>query len=82
MEVKDIKSLTLNELKQEVELLGEKPFRAKQLYQWMHEKLAESFDEMTNLSQGFRQKLKEQYTYRFQLWTARRSTCFGSLTAM
>jgi 23S rRNA (adenine2503-C2)-methyltransferase len=63
MEVKDIKSLTLNELKQEVELLGEKPFRAKQLYQWMHEKLAENFDEMTNLSQGFRQKLKEQYTY-------------------
>jgi 23S rRNA (adenine2503-C2)-methyltransferase len=43
--------------------LGEKPFRAKQLYQWMHEKLAESFDEMTNLSQSFRQKLKEQYTY-------------------
>jgi 23S rRNA (adenine2503-C2)-methyltransferase len=61
--LKDIKSLTLEELKTEVELLGEKPFRAKQLYQWMHEKLAADYDEMTNLSQSFRQKLKEQYSY-------------------
>jgi 23S rRNA (adenine2503-C2)-methyltransferase len=62
MEKKDIKSFTYTELKAEVEALGEKAFRAKQLYQWMHEKLAEDFDEMTNLPQSFRQKLKEQYT--------------------
>lgn len=63
MEKKDIKSLDYEQLQKEVALLGEKPFRAKQLYQWMHEKLAESFDEMTNLPKNFREKLKEQYRY-------------------
>ena len=40
MEKKDLKSMTLEELTEFVKELGEKPFRAKQLYQWMHEKLA------------------------------------------
>lgn len=60
---RDIKSLDYEELTQAVEALGEKKFRAKQLYQWMHEKLAGSFDEMTNLSVSFREKLKEQFEY-------------------
>ncbi len=55
----DIKSMNLKELKDYVSSLGEKPFRAKQLYEWMHVKLADSFDEMTNLSKDFRSKLKE-----------------------
>ena len=38
-----------DELKKEMEALGEKPFRAKQLYEWMHVKLAQSYDEMTNI---------------------------------
>ncbi len=46
---KDIKSLNLEELKTELESMGEKAFRAKQMYEWMHVKLARSFDEMTNL---------------------------------
>ena len=46
-----------------MEALGEKKFRAKQLYQWMHEKLADNYDEMTNLSKSFRDRLKEQCTY-------------------
>ena len=60
--MKDIKSLTLSQLKEEMAALGEKPFRAKQLYEWMHVKLVDSFDEMTNLSKNFRQKLKENCT--------------------
>ncbi len=60
---KDIKSFTFAELKSAVEEMGEKPFRAKQLYQWMHEKLAADFDEMTNLPRSFRQKLKDNFTY-------------------
>ena len=36
MEKKDLKSMTLEELTEFVKELGEKPFRAKQLYQWMH----------------------------------------------
>ncbi len=59
----DIKSLNFEELKDAVAALGEKPFRAKQLYQWMHEKLAGSYDEMTNLSKSFREKLEQNYTY-------------------
>ena len=63
MEKTDIKSLDYEDLQQFMAALGEKPFRAKQLYQWMHEKLAADLDEMTNLSKGLRKKLKETCTY-------------------
>ena len=63
MEKTDIKSLDYEELQQFMASIGEKPFRAKQLYQWMHEKLAADLDEMTNLSKGLREKLKETTTY-------------------
>ncbi len=58
----DIKSLTLTELKKELESRGEKVFRAKQMYEWMHGKLVRDFDEMTNLSKDFREKCKEWYS--------------------
>lgn len=61
--MQDIKSLTLEELKEEMALLGEKPFRAAQLYQWMHGKLARGFDEMTNLPLSLREKCAERYDY-------------------
>lgn len=61
MNKKDIRSFTFEELKKEMEEIGEKAFRAKQIYEWLHVKLADSFDEMTNLSKEFRNKLKEQY---------------------
>ena len=57
----DIKSLTLSELTQEMESIGEKKFRAAQIYSWLHERLVDDFDEMTNLSKGLREKLKENY---------------------
>ena len=62
MEKKDIKSLSLDELKAYMEQIGEKPFRAAQLYSWMHENLAEDFESMTNLSKALRQKLTQQCT--------------------
>ena len=40
MEQIEIKSQSLKELKETVAALGEKPFRAKQLYEWIHQKLA------------------------------------------
>ena len=61
MDKKDIKSLNLKELKTEMEAIGEKAFRAKQIYEWLHVKLADSFSEMTNLSKALREKLKEMY---------------------
>ena len=59
----DIKSLSLNELKTEIERLGEKAFRAKQLYEWMHVKLARDYDEMTNIPKSLKEKLRESCTY-------------------
>lgn len=59
----DIKSLNLTELEEEVKKNGEKPFRAKQLYEWMHVKLARSFEEMTNLPKQLRESCKEKYQY-------------------
>jgi 23S rRNA (adenine2503-C2)-methyltransferase len=53
--------MTLAELEQfTVETLGEKKFRAKQIYEWMHVKLVDSFDEMTNLSKPLREKLSAE----------------------
>ena len=62
MEKLDIKSLTLEELTEAIRQMGDKPFRAKQIYQWLHQKLVADFDEMSNLSKPLREKLKEQFT--------------------
>lgn len=58
---KDIVSYDYEELREEMENLGEKAFRSKQIYSWLHEKLVESFDEMTNLSKTLREKLDREY---------------------
>lgn len=61
MDKKDIRSFTFEELKKEMERLGEKAFRAKQIYEWLHVKLADTFEEMTNLSKALRDTLSAQY---------------------
>ena len=61
MDKKDLRSLTLEELAVELKGIGEKAFRAKQVYEWLHVKLVDSFDEMTNISKELRNKLKEYY---------------------
>lgn len=58
---KDIKSYTKKELETELIALGDKAFRAGQIYQWLHVKLVESFEDMTNLSKGLRERLAEEY---------------------
>ncbi|MDO5424103.1 MAG: 23S rRNA (adenine(2503)-C(2))-methyltransferase RlmN [Eubacteriales bacterium] len=63
MEKTDIKSLDYEELQAFLTGMGEKPFRAKQIYQWMHEKLADGFSEMTNLSAALRERLEETCSY-------------------
>lgn len=61
MEKIDLKSLNLEEMTRELKEMGLPGFRAKQVYQWIHVKLVESIDEMTNLSKDLREKLKERY---------------------
>lgn len=60
--MKNIKSYNLDELKQELINLGEKPFRAEQIFKWIFEENVTSFDEMTNISLELREKLKKEYT--------------------
>ncbi len=55
----DIKSMTKDELKNLMIELGEKPFRAKQIYSWLHEHLVTSYDEMGNIPGKLKEKLKD-----------------------
>ncbi|MDL2295315.1 23S rRNA (adenine(2503)-C(2))-methyltransferase RlmN [Lachnospiraceae bacterium OttesenSCG-928-E19] len=61
MNKKEIKSYSFEELVKELELLGEKKFRGKQIYEWLHVKLVDSFDEMSNLPKSLREKLNEHF---------------------
>ncbi len=63
MEKKDIKSLSLAELTEEMKTLGEPAFRAKQLYEWMHKKMARDYEEMSNISKALKQKLMDNFEY-------------------
>ena len=56
----DIKSMYEDELKEEMKRLGEPVYRAGQIYRWLHSGV-KSFDEMTNISKGLREKLVENY---------------------
>lgn len=57
----DLRSLNEEELKSLAVELGQKPFRGKQLFEWIHRKQIRSIDEMTNLPASFRDLLKEKY---------------------
>ncbi len=62
--MKNIKDYNLDELKEELKKIGEKPFRSEQIFKWIYESRVSSFDEMTNLSLELREKLKENYTIK------------------
>lgn len=59
---KNIRQLSLQELEQYFETVGEKKFRVKQVWEWLWQKGAQSFADMTNLSKELRQKLGEHFT--------------------
>lgn len=58
---KDIRLLSLDDLKEEFLLLGEKAFRAKQVYEWLWKKSCTDFNLMTNLSLSLREKLDAHF---------------------
>ena len=60
--MKDLKSFTLEELKEELKEGGFPAYRAGQLYRWLHVQLAEDPEEMTNLPAKLKQYLSENYT--------------------
>ena len=51
----DISSKDINELKEYMTSIGEKPFRARQVYKWLHQNLSTDFSEMSDLSKAVRQ---------------------------
>jgi 23S rRNA (adenine2503-C2)-methyltransferase len=59
----DIRSLSLEQLTSALVLMGERPFRAKQVYEWLWKKGARNFDEMTNISLSLREQLKTQFSF-------------------
>lgn len=58
---KDIRALSLDELKTIFTENGDKTFRAKQVYEWLWKKSARTFDEMTNLSKTTRELLNTHF---------------------
>jgi 23S rRNA (adenine2503-C2)-methyltransferase len=57
---KDLRAMTLAEIEALVTEVGEKPYRAKQIHRWVHQRGARSLEEMTDLSKGLRQQLAER----------------------
>ena len=64
MDKKDLRSLTLEQLQIELENMGEKSFRAKQIFSWLHSRQVRDIDSMTNISKALREKLKENFELR------------------
>jgi 23S rRNA (adenine2503-C2)-methyltransferase len=60
--MKNLRDFTYDELIGEVAALGEKPYRALQIYKWVFGRLVDSVDSMTDISKAFRDRLKEEYT--------------------
>ena len=60
--MKNIKDYNLDSLKEEFVNMGEKSFRAEQVFKWLYVDKVKEFDEMTNLSLELREKLKQNYT--------------------
>lgn len=60
--MKNIKDYNIKELKQELVNLGEKPYRAEQIFKWIYKENISSFDEMTDISKELREKLKQNYS--------------------
>lgn len=59
---KNIKNYNLDILKEELKSIGEKPFRAEQIFKWIYQEKVDSFEKMTNLSLELRKKLEENFT--------------------
>jgi 23S rRNA (adenine2503-C2)-methyltransferase len=62
--VTDIRELSADEMISRFISLGEKPFRARQVYDWLWQKSAGSFEQMTNLSKPLREKLSTHFVIR------------------
>ena len=73
--MRNIKDYNLDELKEEFLKLGEKQYRAEQVFKWIYIDEVTSFDEMTNLSKDLREKLKLEFKlHNFKILQKQEST--------
>ena len=77
--VKNIRSLSLAELKEYFESIGDKKFRAIQAYEWLWKKNARNFDDMSNLSLDLRKKLAEDFELNTMTVDATQHSSDGTL---
>lgn len=70
----DLKSMTLSELENCMESIGEKKFRAKQMYEWMHKRLAFSLEEMNNIPKKLKEKIQDSH----EIYGVKMVDCFVS----
>ena len=89
MDRKDICSYDYRELEDEITGMGEKSFRSRQIYEWLHVKLIGDFAGMTNLSRQLRDRFEGEYkiagmrveSIRFPRRIPQRSSCLNLRTA-
>ena len=74
----DILSLDLPQLELKMAEIGEKKFRAKQIFQWLHVKKVFSFDEMTDISVQLRGRLKEFFCIKSLFVAKRLESCIDN----
>ena len=84
--MKDIRTLSLDQLQEYFVSLGEKPFRAKQVYDWLWSKNMHSIEEMTNLSKDLRDRISQEYMINpisvDQLQRSKDGTIYSSTTSL
>lgn len=77
-ELKDIKSLTLDELSDEIKTLGLPAYRAEQIFKWLHEKSVSSFDEMLNVPKNIRANLSDLYYISVATIEKKQISCYDN----
>lgn len=77
--MKSVRDLSQTELTEALVEMGEKPFRARQLYDWLWKRQARSFEEMSNLSKGLRAKLSDRFILKAVEIVSERQSSDGSV---
>ena len=75
---KDIKSLSMEELNQELKIFGLPSYRSKQVFQWLHQKNVTSFEEMLNIPKNIRQTLSERYYIAVATIEKKQISCYDN----
>ncbi len=79
MNVPDLRTLTLTDLRIALDGMGQPAYRAKQIYEWMWKLGAKGFDDMTNVPLTLRQMLAEKYTYHSIRLDLRQQSADGTI---